>query len=51
MWVVLDKGLDHLVNAGIGGEAERFGAGSRNACGQPEIICWICGSGSQWMRA
>jgi hypothetical protein len=43
--VALDKGLDDLVDAGGGGEAERFGAGVHRARGRPESL-----ESAQWIK-
>jgi hypothetical protein len=36
--IVLDEGLDNLVDAIVGGEAEGDGARGGEGCGQPETM-------------
>jgi hypothetical protein len=49
--VLLDKGPDNLVDAGVGGKAEGLARGAASAAGQPEMMRWISGSGSQRILA
>jgi hypothetical protein len=49
--VVLDEGADDFVDIAVGRNPSATARGACNACGQPEMICWICGSDCQRVRA